>query len=81
MTSDNFNLKPVSMLNENSAARPKTENSADPRNQKKWQTKQKLSIRDKLCKESVRWRERGRKIDWEGEREGEKESRTKQSQN
>lgn len=25
MTSDNFNLKPVSMLNENTAALPKTE--------------------------------------------------------
>lgn len=48
------------MLNENSAALPKTENSADPRNQKKWQTKQKLSIRDKLWEESIRWRQTDR---------------------
>lgn len=60
MTSDNFNLKPVSMLNEKTAALPKTENSADPRKQqKKWQTKQKITNkRPKLWKRApVRERE------------------------
>lgn len=47
------------MLNEKTAALPKTENSADPRKQQKWQTKQKITNkRPKLWKRApVRERE------------------------